>query len=161
MKYHHCELGLNSRLDELQASIVRIKFRHLEAWNNARRRHAYRYNQLFANVAGIVTPKEIGNAVRCVYHQYTIRVENREAVSKQLTAAGIGNMVYYPVPLHQQEVHQDLGYKLGSFPESEAAARQCLSLPMFPELTEAQQDEVVKAVIAAVGGGRSELRKSA
>lgn len=159
VKYHHCELGLNSRLDELQAAIVRIKFQHLVDWSNARHRHAMRYNRLLNGVTGVTTPSEIRD-VRCVYHQYTIRVENRDAVSKHLTAAGIGNMVYYPVPLHQQEVHADLGYKTGSFPVSEDAAAHCLSLPMFPELTEAQQDEVVAKLKDALAA-TSTMRKSA
>lgn len=162
VKYHHCELGLNSRLDELQAAIVRIKLQQLDKWSDSRRRHAQRYNQLLGSLGGVVTPREIGDFVRCVYHQYTILVANREAVSKQLTAAGVGNMVYYPVPLHLQEVHQNLGYHRGSFPISEEVAANCLSLPMFPELTEAQQNEVVKALALAVGAGESAtLRKSA
>jgi len=159
VKYHHCELGLNSRLDEMQAAIVRIKFQQLEKWNDARRHNAYRYNRLL-QATGVETPNEI-NDVRCVYHQYTIRVNNRDAVSKQLTAAGVGNMVYYPVPLHQQEVHQDLGYKLGAFPHSEKAAAECLSLPMFPELTEAQQDTVVAKLKEAVAANQGSVRKSA
>jgi len=160
VKYHHCELGLNSRLDELQAAVLRVKLPHLSTWNDERRRNAYRYNSLLNGTADVAPPaeacgtKKISPAgdgqenpqSRCVYHQYTIRVRNRDAVGKQLSAAGIGNMVYYPVPLHLQEVHADLGYGPGSFPHSEAAAAEVLSLPMFPELTVEQQQTVVSAV---------------
>lgn len=166
VKYHHCELGLNSRLDELQAAILRVKFKHLDAWNQLRRRNAYRYNGLLKGVQGIQAPTEAcGTDVvcptdtqaqsstdsNCVYHQYTIRTTDRERVSKQLTAAGVGNMVYYPVPLHLQEVHAHQGQGPGSFPHSEKAAAEVLSLPMFPELTEAQQRVVAEAVRQAVG----------
>ena len=157
VKYHHCELGLNSRLDELQAAILRVKLKQLESWNEARRTNAYRYNSLLRGVAGTTTPGEashLADALRCVYHQYTIRVPNREAVSQRLNTAGIGNMVYYPVPLHLQEVHAELGYKLGSFPVSERAAAEVLSLPMFPELTESEQQQVAAAVAAATAGAQ-------
>lgn len=177
VKYHHCELGLNSRLDELQAAVLRVKFKQLDVWSDNRRRNAYRYNRLLAGSPGIALPSEITTsgtttptdvtaanhqAVRSVYHQYTLRVSQREQVSKQLTAAGIGNMVYYPVPLHLQEVHAQLGQGPGSFPHSEKAAAEVLSLPMFPELTEEQQLRTVtalKAALAVVDAGS--LRKSA
>ncbi len=163
IKYRHCELGLNSRLDELQAAILRVKFRQLDAWSDARRRHAVFYNRALSTLANVVCPQEISEQgtivaitpsanrrVRCVYHQYTIRVENRDAIGKQLTAAGVSNMVYYPVPLHLQDVHRDLGLGRGSFPVAEEVADHCLSLPMFPELTESQQTHVINAVRSAV-----------
>jgi dTDP-4-amino-4,6-dideoxygalactose transaminase len=151
VKYHHEELGLNSRLDELQAAILRVKLPHLEEWNRRRRQRAYGYNQLltaFPDVirpaeldsSGVVVPEDDGSStavVRAIYHQYTVQVENREAVMRRLQAEQIGHAVYYPVPLHLQKVHADLGQ--GPFPNAERAARRCLSLPMFPELTEEQQ----------------------
>ena len=165
VKYHHCELGLNSRLDELQAAILRIKLAHLESWIDLRRRHAYRYNALLARLPGVTLPREItsrgtaipkhaaptgGERVRSVYHQYTVLVEQRDALLSQLTAAEIGSMVYYPVPLHLQEVHAPLGYRQGDFPHAEHAAEHCLSLPMFPELTAGEQDQVVAAFAKAI-----------
>jgi UDP-N-acetyl-3-dehydro-alpha-D-glucosamine 3-aminotranferase len=110
-------------------------------------------------VAGVVRPWELGSrdacasssVARCVYHQYTVRVHDRDAVQARLKEAGVGSMVYYPVPLHLQEVHAALGHRPGAFPAAERAAGECLSLPMFPEMTEAQQDTVVAALAAAVG----------
>ncbi len=151
VKYHHEELGLNSRLDEIQAAVLRVKLRYLDAWSEARRRRAYRYNELLADVPGVTTPREIPD-VRAVYHQYTILVPERDRVQKELADAGVQTMIYYPVPLHRQEVHAHLGVAEGAFPHSEEAARHCLSLPMFPELTDEQQDTVVAAVRAAVRG---------
>lgn len=149
VKYHHSELGLNSRLDEIQAAILLVKEPHLSAWNEARRALASRYNELLADVEGVITPTEI-DGVHAVYHQYTVRVEERDAVQQRLKDAGVGTAVYYPVPLHEQEVHAGLGYAHGDFPKSEEAARTALSLPMFPELTHDQQDRVVEALAKAI-----------
>ncbi len=173
VKYHHRELGLNSRLDELQAAILRVKLPFLDAWSEARRRIAARYNERLADhpqapgtgpalrapARGVVRPLELGShdacipsaAARCVYHQYTVRVRDRDEVQARLKAAGVGTMVYYPVPLHLQEVHAALGYRSGAFPAAERAAAECLSLPMFPELSAAQQHAVVAALAAVVG----------
>jgi dTDP-4-amino-4,6-dideoxygalactose transaminase len=147
VKYYHDELGLNSRLDELQAAILRVKLPQLSTWNAQRREHAYAYNRLLADVPEVMRPCELGQAegqgiLGPVYHQYTIQVRDRDQVGRQLTEAGIGNAVYYPVPLHLQKVHANLGQGPGSFPRAESAARQCLSLPMFPELTQQQQERV-------------------
>jgi dTDP-4-amino-4,6-dideoxygalactose transaminase len=157
VKYHHSELGLNSRLDELQAAILRVKLPYLEGWIGRRREIAARYTErLAAECDGaLVGP---GPAValaglpiaRCVYHQYTVRVRDRDAVQARLHEAGVGTMVYYPVPLHRQEVHAALGYGPGSFPVAEQAAAGCLSLPIFPELSAEQQETVVAALAAAV-----------
>lgn len=147
-KYHHTELGINSRLDEVQAAILRVKLPHLEAWNAARRACAYRYNHLLDGMAGVITPKELEHT-GCVYHQYTIRVREREQVQTALKEAGVASMVYYPVPLHQQEVHRALGYRVGDFPHVEQAAAEVLSLPIYPELTTEQQDLVVAALATA------------
>jgi dTDP-4-amino-4,6-dideoxygalactose transaminase len=149
VKYHHEEIGLNSRLDELQAAVLRVKLRYLDGWSDARKRFARRYDALLGDVEGVTTPTEIPD-VRAVYHQYTIMVDDRGAVQAKVKDAGVQTMVYYPVPLHLQEVHQDLGLGPGSFPHSENAANHCLSLPMFPEMTEEQQDAVVAAIKEAV-----------
>ena len=156
LKYHHEELGLNSRLDELQATVLRVKFPHLEQWNHLRRQHALYYNNQLATAGVVQLPHELADgppcvprddtadtSIRHVYHQYTIQVPQRDRVAKRLSEAQIGNAVYYPVPLHLQRVHAHLGHRPGSFPEAESAAQRCLSLPMFPELTSRQQDEVI------------------
>ena len=143
-KYHHEILGCNSRLDELQAAILRVKLKYLDAWTNTRRALAERYREKL-NVAGnaIVLPTEMEWAYH-VYHQYTIRVPNRDAVQEELKARGIASTVYYPLSLHLQPVFKNLGYKLGDFPESEKATEEALSLPMFPELKPSEQDCVVE-----------------
>ena len=149
VKYHHSELGLNSRLDELQAAVLLVKEAHLDTWTDARRALAARYNELLADVDGVVTPTEI-EGVHAVYHQYTIRVEDRDAVQQRLKDAGVGTAIYYPLPLYRQEVHAGLGYTPGQFPQSEEAARTALSLPMFPELSRDQQDQVVETLAKAL-----------
>jgi dTDP-4-amino-4,6-dideoxygalactose transaminase len=162
VKYHHDELGLNSRLDELQAAILRVKLPHLNAWNRARQRHAYTYNRLLSHIPGVVRPLELGDSrppeqdpgqmsariMEAVYHQYTVLTDDRDAELGQLTAAGIGCSVYYPLPLHLQPVHRKLGYQHGSFPVAESIAQRCLSLPMFPELTAEQQQRVIGTTVS-------------
>lgn len=143
-KYHAEVLGFNSRLDTLQAAILRVKLKYLDSWNEARRQRAKRYNELLSGLP-ITTPYEAPDVYH-VYHQYTIRTEKRDALAAYLKEQGISTMVYYPVPLHLQKVFASLGYREGSLPESEAASRQVLSLPMYPELTGAQQQEVVRAI---------------
>jgi dTDP-4-amino-4,6-dideoxygalactose transaminase len=147
VKYHHEELGVNSRLDEVQAAILRVKFPHLEAWIEKRRAVAGRYTAALA-ASPMQVPVEPVDA-RHVYHQYTIRVQDRDRVAKDLQAAGVQTMVYYPVPLHLQKVHAGLGLREGAFPESERAAREVLSIPMYPELKPEAQQQVVDAVHAA------------
>ena len=148
IKYHHEELGVNSRLDEVQAAILRVKLPHLNSWIERRRDNAHWYSDQVSAFAK--TPAETPGTVHA-YHQYTIRVQNRDVVQKQLADAGVQTMVYYPVPLHMQEVHANLGYKEGDFPESERAAREVLSLPMFPELHAEQREAVREALRAALG----------
>lgn len=177
VKYHHETLGLNSRLDELQAAILRVKLPRLRRWEELRRRRAHHYNTMLADVPGVTCPRELttqgpkvatsdesGGAYRlveAVYHQYTIEVDHRDAVAALLTAAGIGCAVYYPVPLHLQEVHAALGYKRGDMPRAEHAAARCLSLPMFPELTDAEIDRVVAELRKAVAATPLVLSKVA
>ena len=143
-KYHAEVLGFNSRLDTLQAVILGVKLKYLDGWNEARRQVAQRYNELLAGLP-VTTPHESPDIYH-VYHQYTIRVQERDALAAYLKERGIGTMVYYPVPLHLQGLYADLGYGEGSLPASEAARREVLSLPMYPELTEARQQEIAKAI---------------
>lgn len=148
VKYHHEELGLNSRLDELQAAILRVKLPHLDEWNEARRAHAAYYAD---RLAEIVKLPVVESGVRHVYHQFTVEVSDRDAAQGVLKERGIQTMVYYPVPLHLQRVHSKLGYQRGHFPHAEAAAERVLSLPMYPELTSGQLDHVVSSVERVVG----------
>jgi dTDP-4-amino-4,6-dideoxygalactose transaminase len=147
-RYYHRLPGYNSRLDELQAAILRVKLPHLDNWNAARRLAAERYRQLFA-AAGlgdrVVVPAEAAGC-RHVYHQYTIRAEQRDALQAHLESSGIGTAVYYPLPLHLQPVFQGLGYQPGDLPATEQACAEVLSLPVFPELTAEQQEYVVDKI---------------
>ena len=146
IRYYHDEIGVNSRLDEVQAAILRVKMPHIDQWNKQRRENAYRYNELFAKYPEIETPKEL-DGTYCVYHQYTIKIENRDEVHKLLQENGVGAMIYYPVPLHLQKVHKYLNVKEGSLPVTEKNTKLVMSLPMFPELTAEEQKFVVETVI--------------
>ena len=148
--YHHDEVGYNSRLDSLQAAVLHAKLRHLSHWSAARRANAAYYTSAFADVAEVRTP-EIDRANESIFNQYTLRVERRDDLQAHLKAKGIGCAVYYPVPLHLQPCFEYLGYKQGAFPESERAASEVLSLPVYPELTSAHLDEVIAAVRAFYG----------
>ena len=145
--------GTNSRLDELQAAILRVKLRHLDEWNARRREIAARYDELLAG-SGVVTPVERPYA-RHVYHLYVIRTPQRDALRAYLREAGVGTSIHYPLPTHLQEAYRDLGLGPGSLPVTERAANEVLSLPMFPELTEEEQ----RVIGQAIGGRRgSETR---
>ena len=119
---------------------------YINEWNEARRANAYRYNKMFAKYPEILTPVEVDNSY-CVYHQYTIRIENRDEVHRLLQENGIGAMIYYPVPLHLQKLHKSLGYKEGDLPLTEKDTKLVMSLPMFPEITEEEQQQVVDTVV--------------
>ena len=141
-KYHHPEIGFNSRLDTLQAVVLAAKLRRLDAWNAARQRAAARYDELLAGVVGVATPRVLaGN--QHVYHLYVVRIPRRDQVLASLQAAGIGAGIHYPTPLHLHGALRDLGHREGDFPVAEAASREILSLPLHPHLTEAQQERVV------------------
>ncbi len=149
IRYHHDEIGVNSRLDEIQAAILRVKLPYIDKWNSARREHAKLYNELFKNCSLIETPKEL-DATYCVYHQYTVKIPNRDGVHKMLADAGIGAMIYYPIPLHLQKVHEKYNFKEGMLPITEENTKLVLSLPMFAEITEDEQREVARVLIEAV-----------
>lgn len=150
VKYQHEELGLNSRLDTIQAAVLLVKLQYLDRWNSARVEIANYYINQLANVKGIVLPTIVQEA-NSVWNQFTIRVldKQRSNVQKFLKEKGIGSMVYYPIPLHLQQVHSNLNYPLGSLPISEQLSDEVLSLPMFPELTASAQKVVVESVSQA------------
>lgn len=146
-KYHNDITGYNSRLDALQATILEIKLKYLNDWNEARRQNARRYNEAFENVGWITTPTERQYGYH-TYHQYTIQVDrDRNALAKRLKESNIGHAIYYPVPLHLIGAHKELGYQKGDFPVAEHAADRAISLPIFPELTEMEQNEVVETIM--------------
>jgi dTDP-4-amino-4,6-dideoxygalactose transaminase len=134
-KYCHDEQGMNSRLDELQAAILRVKLPHLARWNFERRRIADLYRQALGHIDEIVLPSEVPNAFH-VYHQFTIQHRRRDLIQASLREAGIESVVYYPIPLHLQPMYSNLGFRKGHLPVSECAASEVLSLPVFPEMTE-------------------------
>jgi dTDP-4-amino-4,6-dideoxygalactose transaminase len=143
VRYHHAEIGYNSRLDEIQAVILRVKLKRISAFNEGRRRVAGLYTSLLENT-GVRTPVEDGKGVH-VYHQYTILADRREQIMDRLVKAGIASAVYYPIPLHRQEVFAS-DYADVSLPVAESVASRCISLPIFPEMTEEQVRSVVSAV---------------
>lgn len=165
-KYYHQLVGINSRLDTLQAAILRVKLRHLESWHAGRQRNADFYNAAFqaagAKISGtpwsadpspLRIPFRPAAPARHIYNQYIIRVNGgkRDALRDHLKSLNIGTEIYYPVPLHLQECFADLGYKPGSLPESESAANETLALPIYPELTKEQLQHVAGSVIAFLG----------
>lgn len=151
-KYYHKVIGGNFRLDALQAAVVEAKLPHLDGWTAKRQINAARYNELFRK-SGLVERRKVVCPVeaaqrRHIYNQYVIRVERRDALQKHLTQAGIGNEIYYPVPFHLQECFAYLGGKRGDFPASESAAAETLAIPVYPEITTAQQEYVVNTIAA-------------
>jgi len=148
-KYVSAEPGWNSRLDEIQAAILRVKLRHLSEWQRARQTHAAEYHRLLSNAPG-VAPPITPDGCEHVFHQYTIRVERRDTVQRHLSDRKIGSSVYYPVPLHLQPLYASLGHKRGDFPHSERAAQEVLSLPMYPELRSDQIARVAEAVLESL-----------
>ncbi|MBD2361516.1 DegT/DnrJ/EryC1/StrS family aminotransferase [Anabaena minutissima FACHB-250] len=154
-RYQYEEIGVNSRLDAIQAVILQIKLRYLDQWNQQRQAIAAYYQQFLTQIPGIIAPQELVGGVS-VWNQYTIRVlsegqngataTHRDSVRNQLQAKGIGSMVYYPYPLHLQPAYQHLGYQPGQLPVAEQICHEVLSLPMFPELTPQQQEQVIYAL---------------
>ena len=143
--YYHDEVGYNSRLDTLQAAVLHAKLPHLEAWSDHRRSNAEYYTRAFADVPD-VTPPFIDPKNTSIFNQYTLRVERRDALKAHLDARKIGSSIYYPLPLHLQPCFSYLGYTRGSCPEAERASQEVISIPIYPELTRSQQDEVIEAV---------------
>jgi len=165
-RYVHEEIGFNARLDALQAAVLRVKLRHLEAWNEARRRHAEAYDAAFARAgaqpSGVAweagglplrTPAPVAAPALAVHHQYVIRVpaERRDALRTALESHGVGTDVYYPMGLHQQRCFAGLAHD--PLPETERAAREVIALPIYPELSAAQRDHVVTSVVSCLADG--------
>ena len=144
-KYYHDIEGYNGRLDAIQAGILRIKLDHLAEWNSQRRDKAETYRELLCSVDGVTLPVE-PSWVRAVYHLYVVRVQDRQGLGEFLKAAGIGTGIHYPIPLHLQKAYSTLGYRQGDFPVTETIAAEILSLPMYPQLTRADQENVVQSV---------------
>jgi len=140
-KYEHQMEGCNHRLDGIQAAVLRVKLRHLEQWNEKRRRHAGLYDRYFTDNESIVPVRELPGA-KSIYHLYVVQVGNRDEARKKLAEAGVDSGIHYPVPLHMQPAYRHLQIKPGSFPVTEAAARRLISLPMFAELSEAMVEHV-------------------
>jgi dTDP-4-amino-4,6-dideoxygalactose transaminase len=150
-KYRHDVVGTNARLDTLQAAVLHVKLRHLDRWNDARRRHAGAYDAVFARTD--VRPIRVHQDAVAVYHQYVVRLDDRDGARGALAERGIEAGVHYPVPLHRQPALA--GLTDGEFPAAETLAREVLSLPVFPELTDAQRKSVVSALVPAEIAGRA------
>lgn len=161
VRYYHDELGVNSRLDEIQAVILRTKLKYLSNWNERRRQIANLYGTLLKNCPGITLPKTSADVTH-VWHQYTIRVHNtagtetkaRDILQTKLAEQGIGSMCYYPVPLHMQKAFSQYGYAAGDFPVTEAVSDEVLSLPMYPELTDEQVKLVAQSIQTILGDSK-------
>ncbi|MDZ7960459.1 MAG: DegT/DnrJ/EryC1/StrS family aminotransferase [Aulosira sp. DedQUE10] len=159
-RYIHEEIGVNSRLDAIQAAILEIKLRYLDNWNERRRAIAAYYSQFLNHLPSIITPQELAGGAG-VWNQYTIRISSegrngstakyRDSVRQQLQERGVSSMVYYPLPLHLQPIYQNLGYQPGQLPVAEQICHEVISLPMFPELTQEQQDQVIYALKDCLG----------
>ena len=154
-EFHHDEVGINSRLDALQAAVLRVKYKYLDEWSEARREKAAVYNRLLEekNLDVEIIPPFVRPSVRHIFHQYVIRAgQQRDQLIRHLSEHGVGSKVYYPVPLHLQKCFAYLGYSHGQFPEAERAATQTLALPCFPEITEEQQRYVIDVLSKFVPG---------
>jgi len=164
-KYFHHEIGMNSRLDALQAAVLSVKLRHLDAWSQGRARNAAWYDQFFTDAGAtdsrtavdagglpIRFPAAAAKGSRHIYNQYVVRVPAaiRDKVRDELTARKIGTEIYYPLCLHQQKCFAFLGYREGVFPHSERAAKEVIALPIYPELTEAQRHHVADSLVDVV-----------
>jgi dTDP-4-amino-4,6-dideoxygalactose transaminase len=149
-KYHHVLKGYNYRMDGMQGAILRVKLRHLDAWTEARRAHGALYNELLAD-SGVSTPTVMPYSYH-VYHVYAVRTTERDRLQGMLNQQGIQTGIHYPIPVHLQPAYADLGYQPGDFPHSELAAREELSLPMYPELTPAQIRTVAETLQGVLQG---------
>jgi dTDP-4-amino-4,6-dideoxygalactose transaminase len=154
-RYYHDLRGFNYRMEALQGAVLRVKLRHLERWTEARRINARRYREALAD-AGVGLPLEIPD-VRHVYHVFAVRTSGRDALVQSLADGGVQTGIHYPIPVHLQPAYTEARYKEGDFPISEQTAEEVLSLPMFPEMTEAQLDTVAAIVMSSTRAGASRL----
>lgn len=150
--YEHDEVGFNSRLDALQVAVLEVKLPLLDGWSEGRARNAAYYDEAFAGLDGLTTPK-VGAGKRHIYNQYVVRTERRDELRAHLSEHGVGSAIYYPKPLHLQPCFAYLGYSEGAFPESERASRETLSLPVNPDLTDAEREYVADTVRSFFGEG--------
>jgi dTDP-4-amino-4,6-dideoxygalactose transaminase len=148
-KYHHALIGWNGRMDGIQGAVLRVKLKRLAEMNETRRTHARLYQELLSSLPNVILPAEVKERTH-VYHVYSVRVPDRDRIMKSLSDRGIGCGVHYPIPIHLQPAYKSLGYKPGDFPVAEQCAKEFLSLPMFPEMTDAQVKEVVTELSALV-----------
>ena len=144
VRYHHEEVGYNYRMEGLQGAVLGVELKHLPGWTEARRRLAHRYHELLADTP-LRLPLEADYA-NSAWHLYVVRHERRDALKQHLDAQGVGNAVHYPLPLHLQRCHANLGHKAGDFPVAERACREVLALPFFPAMTDAQQDHAIEVI---------------
>jgi dTDP-4-amino-4,6-dideoxygalactose transaminase len=144
-KYYHDLEGYNGRLHAIQAAFLRIKLRHLDAWNAGRRAAAARYAELLSKIPGVIVPFEPETS-RAIYHLYVIRTKDRDGLGEHLKSQGVSTGLHYPVPVHLQKCYREWGYGAGSFPVTERVASEILSLPMFPGLTVEQQERVALGI---------------
>lgn len=151
-KYHHLLQGFNRRLDSMQAAILRVKLKHLDEWNAARREHAEQYQRALAGL-DVIAP-QVASFAEAIWHLYVVRLPDRDRLSAYLKERGISTGIHYPIPIHLQPAYQELGYQRGDFPRSEAYAEQMLSLPMYAELT----PEMIGQVVGAIQSFMTELR---
>ncbi len=149
MRYLHEEIGYNYRIDALQAAVLRVKLKYLDEWNDARRKIAAFYNDAFKNLP-VRTPIEPKDT-KHVYHQYVILTSDRDCFAEYLSSHGIANAVHYPIPLHLQPCFSHMGLGEGSFPVSEQVAKECISLPSYPDMSDAQVEYVVEKVLSFYG----------
>jgi len=147
-KYYHSFIGGNFRIDEIQAAVLNVKLKHLDAWTAGRQRNAAFFDAAFerAKLGEAVRTPRAAKGVRHIYNQYVIRVRDRDRLRAHMATAGVGSEIYYPIPLHLQQCFAYLGHKAGDFPLSERAAEETLALPIFPELTETQLQYVVDTI---------------
>ena len=143
-KYFYNNVGYNSRLDEIQAAILNVKFQYLNDWNSLRRKHAYRYNEMLNKK--IKTPIEGMYKQYHTYHQYTIEISDRDIFERYLKDNKVGSCIYYPLPLHLQEVYKDLGYTEGDMPNTEEVYKYVISIPISPEMTQDEQDYIIQKI---------------
>ncbi|UCC44223.1 MAG: DegT/DnrJ/EryC1/StrS family aminotransferase [Candidatus Zixiibacteriota bacterium] len=149
-KYYHRIVGYNSRLDTIQAAILLVKLSHLRGWSEKRREHARKYDKAFASAADLKIPFVMDACNFHIYNQYTLASGKRVEILERLQAAGIGHCIYYPVPFHKQDCFASLGYDDAGFPVSSRAAEQVFSIPIYPELTEQEQTEVIETIMDVV-----------
>ena len=149
-RYEHLEVGINSRMDGIQGALLEVKLGRLGGWTRARIERAARYDELLsaAHLEGLLAPPRVHPGSRHVFHQYVVRAARRDELRSHLLRLGISTEVYYPIPLHLQACFADLGWRRGDLPESERAAAETLALPIYPQLTDAQQERVVGSIAA-------------